>query len=252
MEGKLYIDIRNIISAALYYVASKSGRKIISWDDIINYVEILEKKYNIKFKLTYAKNFNSEKYDKYIIPYIKENNIYFILRPLCFNLIYKDIVNKSLLLKEKYNELLDNKSNVEMNKIYEEKVSEEKTINNPKKSISFESLFKLFMFECNRLGINSINKELFWNIIYKIIDTLNYLNINITNVNKLKLFRIIYQTKTSQKYDIKNGNINLYLINKKEYCIEIAKEFNKDTYDLISGIIQHNIIDIKNEKIKRL
>lgn len=250
MENRLNIDIRDVISSTLYYIASKTGRKIIAFDEIIKYIQILEKKYNTKFKITNLSNYNNELYEKCIITHVKDDNIYFILKPLCWNLLYTNIAKKNLLLKEKYPELINNKITEEMQTIYKDQISEQKIINHPNKTIPFESLFKLFMFECNRLGINSINKEQFWNTIYKIIDTLRYLNIHVTQVNKLKLFRIIYQTNTSQKYDMKNGNINLHLIDKKQYCVEIAREFNKETYDLVSSIIKSNIYDINENKRK--
>lgn len=249
MKKRLDFDIREMISTTLYYVASKYRRKIITLDEVIEYTRILEKKWNIKFNLTYLKKFDCKKYEQYITPIVDSENVYFMLNPLCWSLIGSNIVRKEILLKEKHDELLNNKEYDKINTIYQNKINENKYINHPKKTISFESLFKLFMFECYRLGISSINKEQFWISISKIVDTLSYLNIHVNNVNKLKLFRIIYQSKNSQKYDFKNGNINLYLLDKKQYCIEIAREFNKETFDLISPIIRQNICNLKKEKV---
>ena len=166
---KLNLDFREMIATTLYYVASKSHRKIITLDEVINYIRILEKKYNVKFNLVYSKKFNCEKYEKYIIPYVDKDNVYFILKPLCWNLVYTDIVKNHNLLNEKYDEILNNKSHDSLVTIYQNKINENKNINNEKKYISFESLFKLFMFECNRLNINSISKDDFWESISNII-----------------------------------------------------------------------------------
>jgi len=98
------IDVRKVIVNTLFTISTKSGIKTITWDDVANYIYMLEKKSKRKVQLVYDSNFNISEYEKLITPRVEEDNVYFDLNPN--NKFSTKIVDLWLLLGKQSNEKL--------------------------------------------------------------------------------------------------------------------------------------------------
>lgn len=234
------VDIRRIIYLTIYTMKSK----IVSYDYVNKYIELLEIKFNTKINLIYEDDFNDEKYDNLITTMVQNNNIYFIFKDE-FNKIEIDdnlLIDKNLLNCEISNIDFEFMKQYKLNNILK---------NIPSNNIPFILIFKLFMLKCN-----IINKDVFHDCMYQINDLFNKYNIKIENYTKLELFRIMYQYPTYQKYSADDDTLKVDILDKNKYYVELAYKCDKNTFiflnELIDWLIEYNVLNKSNEKIQVL
>jgi len=226
------IDIRKLIVATLF-VLNKKGIKFISLDEVNAYTGILEKKFNKKIEFDYSNDFDTNQYEELVDCYTEKSNSYFVFNNEID--INSTILDKSLIIDEDININVSK----ETNDIYKQYCIGKLIDNCPSKSFTFNSVFKLFMFKYNQLYGNKIDIDLFFNIINEINEIINYKDIEISNISKLELIRIMHKYPTEQEFIVSNNDICLEYINKQKYYEELSTLFTKEQI-----IFMNKLIDI--------
>lgn len=251
------IDIRKLICTTILTMNDKT--KIISWDHIIKYIELLEKKYNTKINLIYEKEFDEDRYDKLIEVTAKNNNMYFILNQNFTTEDIEKLIDEKLLLSEKDTQLINLNIDNNITNQYLEQYKLNKILNKiPNDNLSFTGLFKLFMLRYSQKIDNKIDKNIFWETMFELKNILNQNKIEIDRYNKLELFRTTSgQYPTYQKYIITDKQIILEILDINKFYEELADKFNRQSFifsvEIIDWIIDYKFIQNKeSQKIQTL
>lgn len=233
------IDVRKLIVNTLFTISVKTERKSISWDDVAKYVCLLEKKLGKKINLINTDEFNTTEYEKYVITRVEKDNVYFDLNPKFYNKKFtKSIVDIRLLLDENSNNELTGRD-----RIYKKTCG----IN----SVSFNSLFKLFMYIYIKRFGKSIDRNDFWCIFTEIKNTLNKCGVEIKNATKLELFRTVYMYDKSQKFNLKDNNVNSNITDFNKFEYEATYSFDNETLKFLTKVIEYHLINLNVQEIKK-
>lgn len=235
------VDTIKLITTALY-AFSKNGRPIISWTDLMNYTDMLSEIYDINIGFTYNNLTDMDSYDKCVICFIKDGEIYFSLNPnVNSNDIDAKLISKSLLLNDIRIKRLIKKSNqldlvdayqyaleetrLKLKKEYMEFKTDKKIF------VTFKSIFDIFFQQYSK-RCKTISISNFFEFYNSIVKFLNHKNIYVCNCGnlKLELFR-----------NIKNSNFKL--IDKHiiidENNIDIKPN---ETNDFILNVVNYHLV----------
>jgi len=243
------LDIRILVIAALATVAKEKGKTVISFNDLIKYKELLEKKYEMNFDLAYTDKFNESLYQQNIDCRITNGNVYFSIKFDTHPSELNNMINQNLLLNDddtkKFTSEYDSSNELIKKQIADEYLDERLESKNsleeflgksPSKNIFFEDFMAIYILQYSRFCGNIIDNNKFYEDIEKISEYLNEKNITFVNPNKFNLF--IFLRRNSKYINMNNGTISINIDDIRSYYESTIKSIKPELYNYISNLLE--------------
>lgn len=249
------IDVRKLIINTLYTVMNNSDRRIISWDDIVIYITLLEEKLGKQIKFVYDNNFNEVQYENFITCNAKNNNVYFTLNPKYHIQQIYNIIDNKLLLDTKHCQPLINRNidddkadelvvlnRNQHNKHYQKQISLDKILKSRPiiTYIKFDGLFKMFMLYYSLIYKNNIKKEILQESIDEISTVLKSKYIFVQSMSNSVLLETACDNP-NRKFNLTDDEVKINIVDLKNYLSEITGLFDKKTLKFIKQLIAYYV-----------
>lgn len=243
------LDVRTLVIAALATIAKEKGKTVISFNDLIKYKELLEKKYKIKFDLGYTDNFNESLYQQNIDCRITNGNAYFSINFDTHPSELANMINQNLLLNgddsKKFASEYDNSNELIRKQIadeYLEKRLENKSSLNeflgkkPFANIFFNDFMAIYILQYSRFCGNIIDNDKFYKDIESISKYLRTQNIQFINPDKFNMF--VFFRRNSKHVKMDSSKITINIDNIRTYYENAIKNIKPELYSYIANLLE--------------